>query len=710
MDVSFHLRFCHFLLPFLTCVLVSANSNTNNNNKWDDVIVAQSDYQSLQALKDQLIDSRGVLKSWNNTGIINNNPCSSWAGIKCFKGQVIAIQLPWKGLSGRISEKIGLLKSLRKLSLHDNLLAGPVPASLGFLPNLRGIYLFNNRLSGSIPPSIGNCLFLRTLDLSNNRLTGVLPPGLANSTRLYRLNLSFNVFSGSIPVSLSRSSSLTFLALGNNNLSGSVPNNWGDSHSVNGSYKLRSLALEHNLLSGEIPASLINLSNLSSFDVSYNNLSGVVPSLLAKKFNSTSFAGNIQLCGYTGSSPCPFPGPDSNNSTPPYQMGLIKYHGRKLSTKDVIVIAACSLLIVLLILCCCLLICFLIRKKAASKAKECKKTPASPKPVAASGSEADSGADNGGKLVHFDCDFVFTSDDLLCATAETMGKSAYGTAYKATLEDGSNNTVAVKRLREKITKAKKEFEMEVSALGKIRHPNILSLRAYYLGPKGEKLLVYDYMSNGSLASFLHARGPETSIPWPTRKTIAIGITRGLCFLHTEQNIVHGNLTSSDILLDEQNNPKIAQAGLSRLITSAASTNLIATAGTMGYRAPEFSKLKSASTKTDVFSLGVIILELLTGKSPSDTKDGLDLPHWVASTVKEEWTNQVFDVELLMRDASNNVGDELFDILKLALHCVDPSPEARPEAQQVLQKLEELKPDRADVARGPISGDDGGRAN
>ncbi|KAL6519521.1 hypothetical protein OROGR_018841 [Orobanche gracilis] len=704
MDVSFHLRFCHFLLPFLTCVLVSANNN-NNNNKWDGVTVVQSDYQSLQALKEELIDSRGVLKSWNNTGIINNNPCSSWAGIKCFKGQVVAIQLPWKGLSGRISEKIGHLKSLRKLSLHDNLLEGPVPASLRFLPNIRGIYLFNNRLSGSIPPSIGNCLFLRTLDLSNNRLTGILPPGLANSTRLYRLNLSFNVFSGSIPVSLSRSSSLTFLALGNNNLSGSVPNNWGDSKSVNGSYNLRYLALEHNLLSGEIPASLINLSNLSSFDVSYNNLSGVVPSLLAKKFNSTSFAGNIQLCGYTGSSPCPFPGPDNNNSTPPSQMGF-KYHSRKLSTRDVIVIAACSLLIVLLFLCCCLLIiCFLIRKK------EGKKTLASRKPVAASRSEADSGAENGGKLVHFDCDFVFTSDDLLCATAETMGKSAYGTAYKATLEDGSNNTVAVKRLREKITKAQKEFEMEVSTLGKIRHPNILSLRAYYLGPKGERLLVYDYMSNGSLASFLHARGPETSIPWPTRKTIAIGITRGLCFLHTEQNIVHGNLTSSDILLDEQNNPKIAQAGLSRLITSAASTNLIATAGTMGYRAPEFSRLKSANTKTDVFSLGVIILELLTGKSPSDTKDGLDLPHWVASMVKEEWTNQVFDVELLlMRDASNNVGEELFDILKLALHCVDPLPEARPEAQQVLQKLEDLKPEGGDVARGPISGGAGGRKN
>ncbi|KAL3629867.1 Inactive leucine-rich repeat receptor-like protein kinase imk2 [Castilleja foliolosa] len=275
-----------------------------------------------------------------------------------------------------------------------------------------------------------------------------------------------------------------------------------------------------------------------------------------------------------------------------------------------------------------------------------------------------------------------------------MGKSAYGTAYKATLED-INRTVAVKRLREKITKVQKEFELEVSALGKIIHANIVALRAYYLGPKGEKLLVYDYLPNGSLASFLHARGPETSIPWNTRKTIAIGITRGLSFLHAEQNkILHGNLTSSNILLDEQNNPQIAHAGLARLVTAAASTNPIATAGTMGYQAPELSKQKNAaaSSKTDIFSLGVIMLELLTGKSPSETKDGLDLAQWAASTVKDEWTNEVFDVELTRDAEANGCGDELINTLKLALHCVDPSPVARPEAQQVLEKLEEMKVD------------------
>ncbi|KAL3536569.1 hypothetical protein ACH5RR_005030 [Cinchona calisaya] len=793
-----------FLLLFFSFPLVSGKIG-------DGVVVTQSDYQVLKAFKHDFVDFRGVLRSWNDSGA---GACSGgWVGIKCVNGQVIAIQLPYKGLGGRISEKLGQLQALRRLSLHDNLLVGPVPTSLGFLPNLRGIYLFNNRLSGSIPPSISNCPLLQTLDLSNNQLIGPIPSSLVNSTRIYRLNLSFNAISGGIPVSLTHFPSLNFVALQHNNLSGSIPDSWGLSMRKNSTYQLQSLTLDHNFLSGNIPTSLgelsmlqeinlshnqidgtipselgslsrlqeldlsnnalngsfpasfsnlsslvslnlknnfldnqipdtlsrvqnlsvLNLSNnrfkgpippsignitsltlldlsrnnftgeipislaelpeLSSLDVSYNNLSGMVPSTLSKKFNSSSFVGNLQLCGYSSSTICPSPPPQN---LPSPSKGTGKRHHRKLSTKDIILIAAGAMLVVLLLLCC-LLLCCLIRRKTASKAKNGNKasvlapTGRGAKGVQAEGgAEVESGGEAGGKLVHFDGPFVFAADDLLCATAEIMGKSTYGTAYKATLEDG--NQVAVKRLREKITKGQKEFETEVAELGKIRHPNILALRAYYLGPKGEKLLVYDFMPNGSLASFLHARGPETIIPWPTRMTIIIGITRGLCFLHTKENIVHGNLTSSNVLLDEQNNPRIADVGLSRLMTSAGNTNIIATAGTLGYRAPELSKLKNANNKTDVYSLGMIMLELLTGKSPSETTDGLELPQWVASIVKEEWTNEVFDVEL-MRDASN-VGDELLNTLKLALHCVDPTPGARPECDQILQKLEEIKPELA----------------
>ncbi|KAK4731199.1 hypothetical protein R3W88_024187 [Solanum pinnatisectum] len=763
--------------------IISAGRNS------DGVIVTQADFQALRAIKHELIDFKGILKSWNDSGL---GACAGgWLGIKCVNGEVIAIQLPWKGLGGRISEKIGQLQALRKLSLHDNVIAGPVPTSLSFLPNLRGVYLFNNRLSGSIPPTIGRSPLLQTLDISNNQLSGTISPSLANSTRLYRLNLSYNALSGSIPVSFTQSPSLTFLALEHNNLSGSIPDTWG-SVVVNMSYQLQYLTLDHNLLSGkipvsisklsmleeinlshnhingtipdelgsllrltvldlsnntingtipasfsnlsalstldlksnlldsqipdtmyrmknlsvldlsnnkfighipatignisrltsldlsgnnftgEIPNSLVSLANLTSLDVSYNNLSGIVPSLLSRKFNSSAFVGNLELCGYSPSTPCASPPPQT---LPSPVSGVVKPHRHhKLSTKDIILIASGALLVVLLLLCC-MLLCCLIRKKANSRAKNGSKAGGL---ATTTGRGAKSVPAVGG-LNPFRWTFRVAADDLLCATAEIMVKSTYGTAYKATLEDG--NQVAVKRLREKITKGQKEFEAEVAELGKIRHPNLLALRAYYLGPKGEKLLVYDYMSNGSLSSFLHARGPETTIDWPTRMSIAIGITKGICFLHTKENIIHGNLTSSNILLDEQNNPKIADVGLFKLMTTAGNTNVIATAGTLGYRAPELSKIKNASTKTDVYSLGVIILELLTGKSPSEATDVLNLQQWLASIVKE-----------------------YCNTLKLALHCVDPTPTARPETPQVLQKLEEIKPEVMLAATS--SGDDG----
>uniref|UniRef100_A0A0E0MIR0 Protein kinase domain-containing protein n=1 Tax=Oryza punctata TaxID=4537 RepID=A0A0E0MIR0_ORYPU len=174
-----------------------------------------------------------------------------------------------------------------------------------------------------------------------------------------------------------------------------------------------------------------------------------------------------------------------------------------------------------------------------------------------------------------------------------------------------------------------------AVLGKIRHPNLLPLRAYYLGPKGEKLLVLDFVPNGSLSQFLH--------------------------------------------------------GHNSVLSTAANSNVLAAAGALGYRAPELSKLKKVSAKTDVCSLGVIILELLTGKSPAETTNGMDLPHWVASIVKEEWTSEVFDLELMRDGDTGPGGDELVDTLKLALHCVDQSPSVRPDAREVLRQLEQIRP-------------------
>ncbi|KAG6765495.1 hypothetical protein POTOM_029540 [Populus tomentosa] len=253
-----------------------------------------------------------------------------------------------------------------------------------------------------------------------------------------------------------------------------------------------------------------------------------------------------------------------------------------------------------------------------------------------------------------------------------MGKSTYGTVYKTTLKDG--NQVAVKRLREKISKGQKEFENKVDVLCKIGHPNLLAFRDCYLGPKERQILfstpcLKGFLQHSSIKSInSFTRGPDTPIDWKTRMQIAktlvsleiyIGMTRGLFYLHDNENIIHGNLISSNVLLDEHKNAKIADHGLSRLMTAAANM----------YTALE------------------CILELLTGKSPGEPMNGVDLPPRIASIFKEEWTNEVFDLEL-MKDVSI-ISDKLLNTLKLALHCGDPSPSTRPEVQQVLSNWKRL---------------------
>jgi hypothetical protein len=317
-------------------------------------------------------------------------------------------------------------------------------------------------------------------------------------SRLQNLVLDHNFLTGTIPASLGKLRELREISVGHNQFSGHIP------QSIGNISNLKQLDFSSNNLSGEIPISFDNLDSLNLFNVSHNNLSGPVPTLLAQKFNSSSFVGNIQLCGYSPSTRCPSLAP-SEVPAAPSEAPKHRHH-KKLGTKDIILIVAGVLLVVLIIVCCILLFC-LFRKRKTSNAEGGQATARAAaagrtgKGVPPIGGEVEPGGDAGGKLVHFDGPLAFTADDLLCATAEIMGKSTYGTVYKATLEDGSQ--AAVKRLREKITKNQRDFESEVNVLGRIRHPNLLALRAYYLGPKGEKLLVFDYMPKGSLASFLH---------------------------------------------------------------------------------------------------------------------------------------------------------------------------------------------------------------
>ncbi|KAG6550472.1 hypothetical protein Mapa_007946 [Marchantia paleacea] len=600
-------------------------------------------------------------------------------------------------LDGGIPEELGQLTQLRVLDVSSNQLTGKVPSSLGNLSFLSYANFESNALRGPIPASLG-ATNLSTLHLANNQLDGSIPEQIGNLTSLASLDVSRNNITGPLPASIGNLILLESLLLNNNAMDGRVPEELGNLT------RLTALDMSFNDFSGHLPLTLLQLTNLTSFNVSYNNLSGAIPPF-SQAFNNSAFLGNPGFCGVSPFPLCPddtLPAPALSpvGANAPSQVTRVSSKSRRLSTVAIVCIALGAALSLLAILCLCLLFVY--------KRKNDKKGSAAAGGGLRSDKNLDASLDSeemGGKLVHFDGPLAFSADHLLCATAEVLGKSAYGTVYKATLEDG--NIIAVKRLREGIVKGQKEFESEVGTLGKIRHPSLLALRAYYWGPKDEKLLVFDYMACGSLAAFLHARGPETPLTWETRMKISMGAARGLGFLHESENIIHGNLTASNILLDGRMNARISDYGLARLMTPQAMSGLMATAGTLGYRAPELVKTKKATTKSDVYSFGIVLLELLTGKAPveqSSSDSGMDLAEWVSSVVKEEWTSEVFDVEII-KGAAPHQEEEMMNTLQLALVCVNTAPSSRPEMEDVVRQLEEIRPDlrsspESELASGP----------
>ncbi|KAE8668936.1 RLK902 protein [Hibiscus syriacus] len=238
---------------------------------------------------------------------------------------------------------------------------------------------------------------------------------------------------------------------------------------------------------------------------------------------------------------------------------------------------------------------------------------------------------------------VFDLEDLLRASAEVLGKGTFGTTYKATLEMGV--VVAVKRLKD-VTVSEKEFKEKMDVVGAMEHQNLVPLRGYYFSAD-EKLLVYDYMPMGSLSSLLHGnRGAgRTPLNWDTRSGVALGAARGIAYLHSKgPEISHGNVKSSNILLTTLYEARVSDFGLAQLAGPTSTPNRVD-----GYRAPEVTDARKVSQKADVYSFGILLLELLTGKAPTHAllnEEGIDLPRWVQSIVREDWTAEVFDLELL----------------------------------------------------------------
>ncbi|KAI3900784.1 hypothetical protein MKW98_012508 [Papaver atlanticum] len=528
-------------------------------------------------------------------------------------------------------------------------------------------------LNGQIPPNtLSRLTALQILSLRSNGLTGSFPSDFINLKNLSLLYLQFNKFSGSLPNDFSIWKNLTIINLSHNSFNGSIPS------SLSNLTHLQALNLANNSLSGEIPD--FNLPNLQQLFLANNSLTGIIPKSL-QAFPKYSFYGNNVSYG--------------NSSTPidPYQSPMIPIppkstNSRQLSETALLgIIIGGSVLLILIVFGFLLFVCCFKRDdESGGLSGKLHKGLKSQGKTAAPGSQ-----DANVRLVFFEgCNYAFDLEDLLTASAEVLGKGTFGTAYKAVLEDAT--TVVVKRLKE-VGVGKREFEQQLEVVGRIRHENVVQLRAYYYS-KDERLMVYDFYSRGSVSALLHGKrgGDRVPLDWNTRLGVAIGAARGVAHIHTQNygKLVHGNIKSSNIFLNSQNYGLVSDLGLTTLMNPVPPP--ISRAA--GYRAPEVVDTRKAAQPSDVYSYGVLLLELLTGKSPVHTTGGDEVIHlvrWVQSVVREEWTAEVFDIELMRYP---NIEEEMVEMLQIAMTCVVRTPEQRPKMVEVVKMVEDIR--RADT--------------
>ncbi|KAJ4879095.1 Leucine-rich receptor-like protein kinase family protein [Raphanus sativus] len=606
----------------------------------------------------------------------------------CKRGKMRALLLLQNNLTGSIPESYGNCITLERFRVNDNLLNGTVPAGLWGLPKVEIIDLANNNFEGPITADIKNAKTLGALYLGFNRFSDELPEEIGETEALTKLEVNDNRFSGKIPSSIGKLKGLSSLKMQSNGFSGDIPD------SIGSCSMLSELDMAQNELSGEIPHTLGSLPTLNALNLSNNKLSGRIPeslsslklSLLDLSNNGLSGRVPLSLSSYNGS----FDGNPGLCST------TIKSFNRCTSSsgshhRDTRVFVLCIVFGLLILIAS--LVLFLYLKKTVKKEKRTMRRES-------------------WSIKSFRR-MSFTEDDIIGSIKEEnlIGRGGCGDVYRVVLGDGKE--LAVKYIRRSSTDTftqknfsstmpilkenvgrSKEFEREVQTLSSIRHLNVVKLYCSITSDDDSSLLVYEYLPKGSLWDILHSC-EKSNLGWETRYDIALGAAKGLEYLHHgyERPVIHRDVKSSNILLDESFKPRIADFGLAKILQAKngglESTHVVA--GTYGYIAPEYGYSSKVNEKCDVYSFGVVLMELVTGKKPIEAEFGesKDVVNWVSNNLNSK--------DSIMEVVDKSIGEmyreDAVKMLRVAILCTARQPGRRPTMRSVVQMIEEAEPCR-----------------